>query len=192
MTLDRPRGAPRIKPGRLRELGVVNWLICRLLSRGAGVPDAHIFSTLARQRRLFRSWLLFAGRLMPGGSFTRAETELMILRVAQVRRCAYELEHHTRLARRAGLDHEAIRRVAVGPQADGWSARERTLLRAVDELLTTRDFDDGTWQSLHAQLREAQVVELCLLVGHYDMLATTIAALRVAPDFPQDERIAAA
>jgi alkylhydroperoxidase family enzyme len=78
--------------------------------------------------------------------------------------------------------------VAVGPQADGWSARERTLLRAVDELLTTRDFDDGTWQSLHAQLREWQVVELCLLVGHYDMLATTISALRVAPDFPQNER----
>lgn len=173
---------PRVEPGGLRELGLVNWVICRLLSRGAGVQDAHIFSTLARQRSLFRGWLHFAGGLMPGGTFTRAETELMILRVAHVRQCAYELDHHRRIARRAGLGKEAVERVAAGPLADGWSARERTLLTAVDALLTTRDLDDDTWRSLRAQLRESQVVELCLLVGHYDMLATTIRALRVAPD----------
>jgi AhpD family alkylhydroperoxidase len=185
MTLESVQGAPRIEPGRLRDLGLVNWLICRLLSRGAGVPDAHIFSTLGRQRRLFRGWLLFAGGLMPGGSFTRAETELVILRVAHVRRCAYELQHHTRIARRAGLDREAVQRVAAGPEADGWSPRQRVLLRAVDALLTTRDFADATWQALRDEFRESQIVELCLLVGHYDMLATTIAALRVAPDFPR-------
>jgi AhpD family alkylhydroperoxidase len=173
----------RVEPGRLRELGLLNWLVCRALSRGAGVPDAHIFSTIGRQRGLFRGWLLFAGRLMPGGSLRRAESEMVILRVAHVRGCRYELEHHTRLARRAGLDDDAIGRVLAGPTAEGWSDRERTLLFAVDALLTTHDIDDGTWQSLKAHFREAQLVELCLLVGHYDMLATTIAALRVESDY---------
>jgi len=175
--------APRIEPGRLRELGLINWLLCRVLSKHAGVPDAHIFSTLGRQRALFRGWLLFAARLMPGGSLTRAESELVILRVAHARGCRYELQHHTRLARRAGLDDEALRRVVVGPKADGWSTRERALLRAVDALLTTRDMDDPTWQTMCTHFREAQLVEICMLVGHYDMLATTIATLRIASDF---------
>jgi AhpD family alkylhydroperoxidase len=120
---------------------------------------------------------------MPRGSLTRRDTELVILRVAHLRRCRYELEHHRRLARRAGLDAEAVQRVLAGPTAQGWSARDRVLLGAVDSLLIKRDIEDDAWQSLSAHFAMAQLVELCLLVGHYDMLAMTIAALRVAPDF---------
>jgi AhpD family alkylhydroperoxidase len=174
---------PRVSPGGLRELGLTNWLLCRLLSRGAGVPDAHIFSTLARQRRLFRGWLFFAGGLMPGGSLRRAESEMAILRVAHTRGCRYELEHHKRIARRVGLDRDAVQRVLDGPTAEGWGSRERALLSAVDALLTTRDIDDATWEALLPHFRESQLVELCLLVGHYDMLATTLTALRVQSDY---------
>jgi len=156
-----------------------------LLSRGARVPDAHLFSTLGRQRRLFRAWLLFAARLMPGGSLRRRDTELVILRVAHLRRCRYELEHHTRIARRVGLDAATVERVGVGPTADGWSPREHALLCAVDALLIKRDIDDDSWQLIGTHLREPQLVELCLLVGHYDMLALTAAALRIAPDFDE-------
>lgn len=183
--------APRIAPGRLRELGLANWVLCRLISRHARVPDAHLFSTLGRQRALFRGWLRFAGRLMPGGSLGRRDTELVILRVAHLRRCRYELDHHTRLARRVGLDAAAVERVGVGPVADGWSPRERALLHAVDALVTKRDIDDDSWQAIGAHLRESQLVELCLLVGHYDMLAMTIAALRIAPDFDANAKVAA-
>jgi AhpD family alkylhydroperoxidase len=186
LRVDAVQAAPRIRPGGLRELGAINWLLCRLISRGAQVPNAHLFSTLGRQRGLFRGWLLFASRLMPGGSLSRTESELVILRVAHVRRCRYELEHHKRLARRVGLDRDAVGRVLAGPTADGWNARERALLLAVDALLTKRDIDDETWRSLSVHFREAQLVELCLLVGHYDMLATAIAALRIAPDFDAD------
>ncbi len=185
---DTTHPAPRIKPGRLRDLGLANWVLCRLISRGARVPDAHLFSTLGRQRPLFRGWLLFAARLMPGGSLGRRETELVILRVAHLRRCRYELDHHTRLGRRVGLDAAALERVGVGPIADGWSPRERAILRAVDELVTKRDIDDDSWQDIGAHLREPQLVELCLLVGHYDMLAMAVAALRIAPDFDDKAR----
>ncbi|MGN6108525.1 MAG: carboxymuconolactone decarboxylase family protein, partial [Kofleriaceae bacterium] len=96
--------APRIAPGRIRELGAVNWLICRALSRLAGVREAQLFTTLGRHRSLFRAWLAFAGHLMPGGALSRRDSELAILRVAHLRGCAYELAHHRRLGRRVGLD----------------------------------------------------------------------------------------
>jgi AhpD family alkylhydroperoxidase len=174
--------APRITPGGLRELGPINWMVCRLISKVAGVPDAHLFSTLARQRGLFRGWLVFASRLMPRGSLSRHETELAILRVASVRDCAYELEHHVRLGRRAGIDDAILDRVRIGPDADGWTPRHRALLTAVDALLYGKAFDDGCWAALRDHFEERQIIELCLLVGHYEMLATTIAALRIQPD----------
>jgi AhpD family alkylhydroperoxidase len=177
--------SPRIAPGALAELGALNWVLCRLISKFAGVPDAHLFSTLARQRGLFRGWLVFASRLMPAGKLSRRDTELAILRVAHVRQCAYELHHHRKLGRRAGIDDEVFERVKIGAKAPGWTDRERALLAAVDDLLARTAFDDVSWARLRAQLDEREIIELCLLVGHYEMLATTIAALRIQPDSAQ-------
>lgn len=174
---------PRIAPGSLRELGLFNWVVCRVLSRAAGTRDAHLFSTLARQRPLFRAWLRFSAQMMPGGTLGRRDTELVILRVAHLRQCRYEQDHHERLGRRAGLDAEALARVAVGPGASGWSERHRALLGAVDALVHTRDIADEAWSALRGHYTEAQLIELCLLVGQYEALATTIATLRIERDF---------
>jgi alkylhydroperoxidase family enzyme len=87
------------------------------------------------------------------------------------------------LARRAGISHDEIARLKAG--ADGWSRRERVVLRAVDQLLATKDLDDGGWEELRGYLDEREAIELVMLVGHYDMLATAIATLRIAPDPPR-------
>ncbi|SFQ04043.1 MULTISPECIES: carboxymuconolactone decarboxylase family protein [Actinomadura] len=175
--------SPRATPGSRRDVGLVNWLICRVAGRatGTGRPP-NLFLTLARSRGLFRGWLWFAGRLMPGGTLPRRETELVILRVAHLRDCRYEFDHHVRLARRAGLHDRDIERVEEGPRALGWTPRERALLIATDRLHTERDLDDETWIRLRAVLTEAECVELTMLATHYEMLATVITALRVQPD----------
>jgi AhpD family alkylhydroperoxidase len=173
----------RIAPGAFRELGPLNWLICRVLSRVAGVREAHLFSTLGRQRRLFRAWLRFSAQLMPGGKISKYETELVILRVAQLRQCPYEQDHHARIGRRFGIDAAQLARIGAGPHASGWDARRRTLLSAVDALVHTKNIDDATWAELRTHYDEPQLIELCMLVGQYESLATTIATLRIARDF---------
>ena len=148
----------------------------------------NLFLTLGRHRKLFRRWLWFAGALMPGGKLPRRETELVILRVAHLRSCDYEFEHHVRLGRRAGLGDADIARVVEGPVDEGWSPREHALLTAVDRLHDERDLDDATWAALREHLDEREAIELCLLAGHYEMLATAIAALRIQPDRPRVAR----
>ncbi|TYK50768.1 carboxymuconolactone decarboxylase family protein [Actinomadura decatromicini] len=175
-------GVPRVAPGGIREVGTVNWLVCRVAGRAAGTGPPNLFRTLARRRGLFRGWLWFAGRLMPGGSLPRRETELVILRVAHLRGCRYEFDHHVRLGRRAGVRERDVERLKEGPRADGWTPRERAVLAAVDELHADRDLADGTWTRLRAHLSEGECVELAVLAGHYEMLATVITALRVQPD----------
>lgn len=190
-----PAREPRVRPGGLREVGLPAWLLSRAAALAEGTTPPNLFLTLGRRRRLFRGWLHFAARLMPRGGLPRRETELVILRVAHLRGCDYEFRHHARIARRSGVSAADVDRVVAGPgeggrdEADredgGWSGRERALLTAVDGLLRDRDLDDATWSRLRRHLTEPECVELCMLVGHYDMLATVITALRIQPDRPR-------
>lgn len=171
---------PRIPPGTLREIGPLNAAITRVLGLATGGPPPNVFTTLARHRSLFRRWLVFAGGLMPGGVLARAETELVILHVAQRMGSDYEWAHHERLGLRAGLTAEAIARVRRGDlDAVDWSARERAMLRASEELFVHRQIRDEAYRALADVLDEVEILELCLLVGHYQMLAMTLNTLRV-------------
>jgi AhpD family alkylhydroperoxidase len=181
--------APRIPPGDRHDVGLANWVVSAVSGRLAGTREPNLFLTMGRHRRLFRGWLRFAGRLMPGGTLPHRETELVILRVAHLRACDYEFEHHVRLGRRHGLDAHDVARVVLGPEEDGWTPRERAMLRAVDMLVRDHDLDDQTWDEIRQHLDDREAIELCLLAAHYEMLATTIATLRIRPDMPRPHRL---
>jgi AhpD family alkylhydroperoxidase len=173
---------PRIAPGGFRETGPVIWGFSRLAGVVTGTKAPHVFTTLGRNRGLFWGWLHFAGRLMPGGTLPRHESEMLILRVAHLRGCAYEFEHHRRLGKRAGLTNEQIQALTTDLADGSWSIRELTMLRTADALIASKDLDDAQWEQLSAELSPKSALELVMLVGHYDMLATTLITLRVQPD----------
>ena len=121
---------PRITPGGVRDIGLLNSVLVRALGVAARTGPPNLFTTLARHRSLFRRWLVFASGLMPGGRLPRADTELIILRVAHLCDCPYERLHHERLGREAGLSDAAVA-ATERPLDDGpWSARQRALLGA--------------------------------------------------------------
>lgn len=173
---------PRISPGARSDIGWFNWTFSRVAGWVGGTSPPHLFLTLGRHRRLFRGWLRFAGRLMPGGRLPRRETELVILRVAHQAGCTYEWDHHVGLSHRAGVTAAEVERLAGDLHAAAWSPREHALLAAADELTATGDLGDRAWEALRRHLDEREAIELVLLAAHYRMLATTIATLRIPPD----------
>lgn len=173
---------PRIAPGGLRELGPVIWAFSRVAGRATGTAPPAIFTTLGRGRGLFWGWLHFAGKLMPGGKLPRRETEMVILRVAALRSCEYEFTHHVRLGKRAGVTAADVERIKVGSDASGWSGHEQLLMRITEELISTKDLSEDSWSALRSVFDERTALELLLLIGHYDMLATTLMTLRLRPD----------
>jgi AhpD family alkylhydroperoxidase len=181
------RDEPRIAPGTPAEIGPVNFLIARALGIATGGNPPNLFTTLARHRRLFRPWLRFAATLMPRGMLPRVDSELVILRVAHNTDCEYEWRHHERLALISGLTAEEVQRVREDGIAPSWSDRHRLLLRAVDELHADREISSGLWNELRPLLRDDELIELCMLAGHYEMLAMTLNTLRIAPDPLPDE-----
>ncbi len=180
---ERPSGeGPRIGPGSRAEIGALNASIAWIAGRVAGTGPLNLFTTLGRHRKLFRGWLWFAGRLMPRGTLPRADTELVILRVAHNCECEYEWRHHERIAQTSGLSADEVARVRAGAPAPGWTSRQRALLRGVDELHEQRVLSDEVWAELSGELSAPKLIEFCMLVGHYEMLAMTLRSLRVQPE----------
>ena len=130
-----------------------------------------ILRTLAHDEPLLAPFLGWAAALAGRGALARRDSELLALRTAERSRSAYEWGHHSEYARAAGLSEAEIARAAVGPEADGWSERDRLLLRAADELHAEQRLGDTTWAALRAQFNDAQLVEIPLVVGHYTMLS---------------------
>lgn len=176
--------APRIPPGGRRELGLFGWLFCRLSARVWGVPEVHLFTTLAQHRRLFWPWLPFSGILLRRGRLPETDTEAVILRVGHLRKSEYELQQHRRIALRRGVDVDTQKAVFAWPEGEGVDPRLAALLTGVDELVTGRQLTDRTWQLLATYLDRRQMIEFVTLVGQYDALAMTLNTLGVPMDYP--------
>jgi hypothetical protein len=52
----------------------------------------------------------------------------------------------------------------------------------VDELHVGRQLQDATLDDLARLLSDRQVLELCMLVGHYEMLAMVLSSRHVEPE----------
>ena len=99
------------------------------------------------------------------------DKEILILRTAWLSRGDYIWGRHYVRGKESELTDEEIERITEGPGAEGWDDFDATLLRAADELHTSRFVSDATWNALSARYSEDQVREVVLIVGDYTQLA---------------------
>lgn len=154
------------KNAKLSARGFI-WLVNRI----GNIEASNLFLMLLKNFRLFRVWLAFAAKMMPYGQIKREDTELVILRVAWNCRCKYEWAQHVDIGMRVGLTSETIQRITQGPDVPGWVTREAALLRACDELHANCMISRTTWQQLEQHFEERLLLEVLMLIGHYEMLA---------------------
>lgn len=143
--------------------------------------DLDLVATLAHHPGLLRRWLPFGGKLLSGGRLPGRDRELLILRTAWNCRCSYEWGHHVSLAQDCGVSAAEIDEVRTQcPDATSFGAFDRTLLVAADELHTDVELSDDTWARLTLRYDVPELIELCMLVGQYHLVAFTLRSLRVA------------
>lgn len=173
---------PRIAPGGPAELGPRTWLMAKAMALVAGTDGARLFDLPGRDPRLMHRYLRFAASVVVLGRLERADVELVTLRTAWNIGAWYEFFHHLHLARLGGLSIDSVERVAEGPQSPGWNPRQAALLRAVDELHARRAVSEPTLAELRGFLDQSRLVELCLLVGHYEMLGMYLKTAGAVPE----------
>jgi alkylhydroperoxidase family enzyme len=144
-----------------------------------GVPPLVLFTTLARDQRLFDRFM--SGGLLDRGHLTMRQRELVIDRVTA--RCGSEYEwgvHVAFFAARAGLDEVQQRSLVHGGPLDPcWSAEDRLILQLCDSLHDMNDVDDRLWAALAAHFTESAIIELVMLAGAYHTVSYLTAVLRL-------------
>jgi alkylhydroperoxidase family enzyme len=143
---------------------------------------ANLLGTLAQHPALAQAFLTFNGHLLYGSTLSARQRELLILRVATLQRSDYEWAQHAILGRKLGLDDSEIEAVATGPDAAQWSAADRALLRAADELLDDSTIGATTWAALAQEFDHRQLMDIVFTVGTYSMLAMALRAFAVEPE----------
>ena len=118
---------------------------------GASPRPLNILTVIAHQPNLLEPFLGWASALALDGVLSRRDHELLALRTAVNCGSAFEWGHHAVYGRAAGLTDDELHRVATGPDAEGWDARDADLLRAADELQGGWTISDGTWRQLAAR-----------------------------------------
>jgi alkylhydroperoxidase family enzyme len=140
--------------------------------------DMNLFTTLARHPRLLKRWTAFGGVLLAGGLLPAWDREVLILRTAANCGADYEWGHHLVIGRAAGLGDDEMAALA-GPSA---ADIDDLLVRAADELHADSVIGDATWAELADRYDDAQLIELCMLVGQYHLVAFTLRSLGIEPE----------
>lgn len=164
-------GRVRMPPLTTNESGFATRWFVKLINKFGGLEASNLFLMLIRNPRLFLAWLFFASRMMPNGTIDRRDTELIILRVGWNCRARYEWGQHVDIGLRAGLTPEDIARVPLGANAPGWEPRIVTLMQACDEFHHDRMIAEPTWLELEQYYDAQHLLEVIMLIGHYEMLA---------------------
>jgi 4-carboxymuconolactone decarboxylase len=173
---------PRIQPRPASEWDAEVLDALSVMIRPADSPGAqgaepaaprvvNALAVLMHYPALAKAFLTFNRHLLSNSSLSDRTRELLILRIAWLRRAEYEWAQHVLLAQRAGLGKEEIEAVKHGPPSKVWSAPDAALLQAVDELHAQAFITDATWDALAAHLTQHQLMDLVFTVGAYDLLA---------------------
>jgi alkylhydroperoxidase family enzyme len=148
---------------------------------GSG-PVLNIFRTLANHPALMKRWLVFGNHVLAKSTLPARERELLILRVGWLCRSGYEWGQHVGIGKASGLSDEEIARIAKGPDAPGWSAGDRALLRAADELHGDAFIGDATWAELAKTWSPQQLMDLVFTVGQYNLVSMALNSFGVQPE----------
>jgi len=150
-----------------------------LLIRGDPPRVLNIFSTLIRHVDLYRAFMRFGAHMLRHNTLQPQWRELVILRIGYLCRCAYEFHQHARIGRQVGLTEADIEAVRAGPGATHWSAAQRALLQATDELHAQQCISDATWAELEQSLDEKKRIDLVFTAGQYTLVSMALNTLGV-------------
>jgi 4-carboxymuconolactone decarboxylase len=173
----------RLSKPRVEPLVAAQWdaTAKEIMGRFPGEP-LNIFKTMVNHSELMKRWLVFANHILGKSTLPERERELIILRIGFLCRSGYEWGQHVLIARRAKITDDEIRRIKVGPEAEGWSEVDRLLMAATDELHGDAHVSDATWQGLARHFNTQQLMDIVFTVGQYNLVSMALNSFGVQAD----------
>jgi AhpD family alkylhydroperoxidase len=156
-------------------------------SAGREVPD--LYRTLANAPAMLNAWVAMAWPLRHESVTSRGLRELMIMRVAQLTRTAYEWVAHRPAAHQHGVTAAQLAELSEWRTSAEFNAVEREALALVDAVVDEIEVPDAVWEPLAARYGPGELVELVLTAAYYSCVSRALRALRLPFD-PDDPKLA--
>lgn len=155
-----------------------------LLKRGINYHKALVNSPFARKASA------------PLGQFIRFESsvnprlrELAILQVGYLARSAYEWSHHIKIGYDFGVSDDDIVGLIAETEGrpSGLDPLTIAVLRSAREMTQELAMSDKTFAFLKGQMALPSLIDLCLVIAHYNSVVRLLATLQidVEPDYQQ-------
>lgn len=137
----------------------------------AGKRAINIFKMIANSENAGPEVLTLGQKLSKGSSLDHVLREVVILRVGYLSNAEYELDQHTRVARRVGLSNNLIEAIGEFPNSDfGFDPVHLDFIKFTDSVVQQTRPNDELFEAVSKHLDHSQLVELVLLIGFYMMV----------------------
>ena len=115
--------------------------------------------------------------------------ELLKIRASQINGCAFCVQFHLNLARRAEVSQAKLDLVAVWRDADVFSAREMAALAWTEELtgVTPEGVGDAAYAAVERAFAKSELVFLTTAVASINAWNRIAMAFRFTPPIPQEK-----
>ena len=147
--------------------------------------NLNVYRALANAEKVFTGWMLAGRAALTSSVLPLRLRELVILRIAFLMDCPYELGQHRDVARAAGVTEDEIHAVTSGTHwhATGYfTATEQLVLQLTSELLTTQRLGAPLLNQVHEALGSEATTEMLMVVNRWSGLALMLNALDVDLD----------
>ena len=148
-------------------------------------PDGRFdnaLSTLLHVPELVEAIMPFVGFLDQESALEPRYRSLLLLRTAWLTHSQYQWSVFASIGREAGLTDVEVRRIAVGPDADGWNDFDAAHLRLADELYRNSSVTDRTWTALGVRYNLVQMMEAVANVSQSTLLGMMFNSMGVQPN----------
>lgn len=142
----------------------------------------NIFRTLVRSPDAFRAFSWWGGYVLGRNSLSPRDREIVILRIGFLCRSGYEWTQHHRIGLQSGLSDDEIERIKLGAAGEGWTAAERALLVATDDLNRDHFVSNAVWTELAKHFSERQCMDLVFTAGQYTQVSMILNSFGVQLD----------
>jgi 4-carboxymuconolactone decarboxylase len=130
-----------------------------------------VFSrVIVNNPKMYRTFVPHIEATIAKTSLPPRERQVIVLRTLAICHDTYEMAHHIRISRNAGISEEEIAAFQAGT-GDCLTEFDRVLLSATDELERDQMISDATWAALTQRYSVEQLMEVVFVAGCYQTMA---------------------
>lgn len=145
--------------------------------KGEHAP-VNVLGVIAKSPKIFGPWLEYWVDSKLALKLSLRVQELIILRIAFLRKSDYVWGHHTLVAKEAGISEAEIQKITQPPKGN-WEELEEAFLAGAEELLEGSDLSDATWNVIKKHCSDREIMDYMTVVTQYFFFTTVNKTFRI-------------